>query len=242
MEETADKKRERPRLTLDVDTDLLADIKRVPNHREFCIRAIREALRPTIRFNIPMPRQEWPLDDLEGFLSDGNEIWMLGVTLNPIHQEAFYGFLYNKIVEERVSMTFMIMDPKIDNTDPSYALLNKVYPPSVGEESLEGRLQKTCERLRTLYHESQQAQVPMRVLGIRDVPTVGLTIVNPFPGHCRIRVSMYLDMYPNERHPYWEIDSGSQEGRDACDVFLRHFGRMSQEARVISAAWTGESS
>jgi len=231
-----DKKPERPRLTLDVDTELLTAIKRVPNHRAFCIQAIREALQPSLRFCVPPPRHDWPLDELEEFLGAASEILILAVTFRPLQSDSFYQFMKERLVKDDVPVTITMVDPDITDSDPNYIMLNRVYP-THDEGGLKSRLNRSCERLKTLYHESNRAQVPMRVLGIKEIPTVGLTVIDPFPGHCRMRVSMYLDMYPNGNHPYWDIDSATDEGRVACDVFLRHFWRMNQEARVISAAW-----
>ncbi len=236
MERSRDKgTKKRSRIVFDVDSKLAdaansaAEKLNIPP-RQFYIDAIKEAIQPGIRFHTPLLPNEIPL---EAFLEQSNEIVMLGISLTSLHQESMLSFLRQKIVRDKVPMTFLTIHPDLADDDPVFTILKKRYAPVYGPDGLRVALQKTRAVLYQLHQTALEVHQPIRVLGMREFPVAGLALVNPNRHDCRMRVAPYLYAYPNEPQPFLEIDMATDRGRDAGYAFLRHLDRVYQVAQLI---------
>jgi hypothetical protein len=223
----------RPRVTFDVSPDELAAIERAARERELtvrqlCLSAIHQALEPTFRFSAPRPPEREPLED---FLREAREVVMVGRALTSLQRDDVRQFLRELITGSQAPMTFMTIDPEIDEADPVYQVLNRRY--AFGGDSLKDQLQTTYQALGELSALGRRSAVPVRVLGIKELPMCGVVIRDPFSPRCRMRISLYLAFYRSEFHPFFEIDTQTNQGRIAGDAVLRHYERLSQAARLI---------
>lgn len=228
--------KKRPRLTFDVDENLLKTIdeaaeQRGETLREFCLRAIQEFLQPGFHFQAPRPRKPIPLIP---FLQGAQEgIAIAGTTLHSLQEPAVVSLLCDKLESDGLSMRFVMIDPDISEDDPTYQLLSKRYAHRYEHGSLKMELNKTVAALETVYRHGLETGCSVRVLGIRALPMTGLTIIDPYSSRARLRVALYLHMHPQELHPFFEIDTRSASGGAAGQAFLQHFDLLTDGARLI---------
>ena len=226
----------RPRLTFDVDDSLLSAIDEAAANeqetiREWCVRAIREALEPGLRFHAPRPRKPIPL---RAFLADAEEgIAMAGTTLHSLQNPELVSFLCEKLDTDGIAMRFVMIDPEIDAHDPVYQLLSMRYAHQFEKADLKAELRKTADALERVYRHGIEAGCTVRILGIRTLPMTGLTIVDPYSARTKIRVALYLHMHPQELHPFFEVDTRSPAGKAAGQAFLQHFDLLTDGARLM---------
>lgn len=228
--------KKRPRLTFDVEEQLLkaveeAAAQRHETIRELSVQAVQESLEPGLQFRTHRRRGTTPLD---AFLHTAQEeIAIAGMTLGSLHDEAVIKVLRQKVAAGQVAMRFLMIDPDIDEQDPVYQILSKRYGNSCGGGGLRGELQKTCEILESLHREGLRVGCSVRVMGIKTLPMVGLTIVDPYSPQTKIRLALYLQVYPHESPPFFEVDTRSEAAREAGYVLLRHYDRLTDGARLI---------
>ena len=232
----------RPRLTFDVESEeKLTEIDQEAENqglstRRFCLNAVEEALHPTFRFytfNDLLDRKPPELVDL---LKDARgRIDMVGIALRSLYEESSRGEALRKLLHEKIAegvrMTFITLDPQIKDDDPAYILASKRYAaePSFDGPTLKEELQKTHRVLGDLYREGAEAEVSVRVLGVKEFPTCGLVVT-----HRMMQITPYLfGAYPKELDSCFEIDTRTDEGADVEDTFMVYRYRLEGAARLI---------
>ncbi len=227
----------RPHVTLDVPAALNQQIIERSQSlgisaEGFSINAIENALLPipaSFTFHTPPSRSREPF---EPFVEQANEIIMIGTTFTTLWEPNVAAFLEKKIREQHVPMTFFIIDPDLADENLVFHLLSQRYHQLLGMDLREG-IRTIIGVLTRLYKAGQEVNVPVRVLGLQEYPTLGMTICDPLTRSCIIRVVLHLHMYRNEAHPFFDIDARSEEGRIACEALIRHYIHLSAAARPL---------
>ena len=227
----------RPRLTFDVSEELdkaveTAAAERQQTLREFGIQALHEFLNPGLRFY--SHRQNEAQLSLARFLDQAQEeIAMSGVTLRLVQHEAVRATLLRKVVQQQMPMRFVLIDPELDESDATYQFLQHRYGNLYGREGWKRELEATYAVLRELHEASRDVRTSVRVMGVGRFSTVGLTMLDPFSPHAKMRLALYLEVNPGEPHPFLEVHTESEAGRKAGYTLLRHFDRQTDGSRLI---------
>lgn len=196
---------------------------------DYCLNAIRLALDPYLWFYAATPTEREPAVP---FLEDAKEIAVVGVTLASMWEEkGLVDFLKRRLAEARLPMTFVLVDPDMEDSHPTYRILDQRYGHEYGG-SLRNGLRTSMEILQELSRVASENQAPFVVRASHDVPPCGMVIVDPGFFSCKMRIKLYIDSEP-DIEPLFEVRSVSDQGKLACELFQRHYMRVALNTRPI---------
>jgi hypothetical protein len=209
---------------------------------EFGKEAIERALTaPTpssrgVFFQRPKSRDEFPLEE---FFQGARVLAYTGFVLSALWEGAFVQFLMDMIEKEHREMTFVAFYPYAEEHEPAFDLLTRRHRAlynAPGEEKpvgLRGAILATLKALQKLGRVGNEHDVPIHIRVSGEYPILGFSIINPSEVRYRMRVRQYLQLRSHTIHPFWEIDTGTEEGASVGAAFREHYDHIINSSREL---------
>lgn len=159
-------------------------------------------LAPSERTVLQIPIPEVP-QKLSDFLSGATrEILVFGTTLAFLHGDNALKVLKRKIAKDKVSIRFVLLDPKALNT----------YNP-LDKRRARGDLDQTYALLFRLQDLGIREGGDVRITRATKMPLMSFVATDPFTENCRVRVE----------HPSFQVDRTTTVGKEMCWRFLAYY-------------------